>query len=57
MPFSTTRAKRWFNFRRFEAINKDFRYQLTSIGGFAPVYIAEDISDGHFKIAEGKPGA
>jgi trimeric autotransporter adhesin len=41
----------------FEAINKDFRYQLTNIGGFAPVYIAEEVSGGRFKIAGGKPGA
>jgi hypothetical protein len=41
----------------FEVINKDFRYQLTNIGGFAPVYIAEEVSGGHFKIAGGKPGA
>lgn len=40
----------------FEALNKDFRYQLTCIGGFAPVYIAEEISDNRFKIAGGKPG-
>jgi hypothetical protein len=41
----------------FEVINKDFRYQLTSIG--APgrdLYIAEEVSGGHFKIAGGKPG-
>jgi hypothetical protein len=41
----------------FEAVNKDFRYQLTNIGGFAPVYIAEEISGGRFTIAGGKPGA
>jgi len=40
----------------FEALNKDFRYQLTSIGGFAPVYIAEEIANNHFKIAGGTPG-
>jgi len=40
----------------FEVINKDFRYQLTNVGGFAPVYIAEKVSGGHFKIAGGKPG-
>ena len=28
----------------FESLNKDFRYQLTCIGGFAPVYIAEKIA-------------
>jgi len=40
----------------FEALNKDFRYQLTCIGGFAPVYIAEKISDKCFKISGGKAG-
>ena len=40
----------------FEALNKDFRYQLTCIGGFAQVYIAEEISGNQFKIAGGKPG-
>jgi hypothetical protein len=40
----------------FEALNCDFRYQLTCIGGFAPIYIAEKISDHRFKIAGGKRG-
>jgi hypothetical protein len=40
----------------FEALNKDFRYQLTCIGRFAQVYIAEEISDTKFKIAGGIPG-
>jgi hypothetical protein len=40
----------------FEALNKDFRYQLTCMGGFAPVYIAEEISSNRFKIAGGQPG-
>jgi hypothetical protein len=40
----------------FEALNRDFRYQLTSIGGFAPVYIAEKIQGNRFKIAGGTPG-
>jgi hypothetical protein len=40
----------------FEALNKDFRYQLTCIGGFAQVYIAEKITDNTFKIAGGYPG-
>jgi hypothetical protein len=40
----------------FGVLNKEFRYQLTCIGGFAPVYIAEEISENHFKIAGGKPG-
>ena len=39
----------------FEALNKEFRYQLTCIGGFAPVYIAEEISGNQFKIAGGEP--
>ncbi len=40
----------------FETLNRDFRYQLTCIGGFAPVYIAEKISNNRFAIAGGQPG-
>jgi len=40
----------------FEALNRDFRYQLTTIGGYAPVYIAQEISNNKFKIAGGKAG-
>jgi hypothetical protein len=39
----------------FEALNRDFRYQLTCIGGYAPVYIAEKVSNNRFKIAGGNP--
>jgi len=39
----------------FEALNRDFRYQLTCIGGFAPVYIAQKISGNRFSIAGGEP--
>ncbi len=39
----------------FEALNMDFRYQLTCIGGYAPVYIAEEIAGNQFKIAGGRP--
>ncbi len=40
----------------FEALNRDFRYQLTCIGGFAPVYIAEEIHGNRFRISGGRPG-
>jgi hypothetical protein len=40
----------------FEALNKDFRYQLTCIGGHAPVYIAGEVSNNRFRIAGGNPG-
>jgi hypothetical protein len=40
----------------FGALNKDYRYQLTCIGGFAPLYIAEEVSNNQFKIAGGKSG-
>jgi len=40
----------------FEALNADFRYQLTCIGGFAPVYVAEEISGNSFRIAGGEAG-
>jgi len=41
----------------FEVLNKDFRYQLTPIGQPGhDLYIAEEVSGGHFKIAGGTPG-
>jgi hypothetical protein len=40
----------------FEALNQDFRYQLTCVGGFAPVYIAREIEGNQFVIAGGKSG-
>lgn len=40
----------------FEALNRDFRYQLTSIGDYAPVYISQKVKDNTFKIAGGKSG-
>jgi len=40
----------------FEALNRDFRYQLTCIGAFAPIYVAEKMSGSRFKIAGGEPG-
>lgn len=40
----------------FQAENGDFRYTLTCIGGFAPVYIAEEISENSFNVAGGKAG-
>ena len=42
----------------FQALNSDFRYQLTAIGVPGPnLYIAEEISGNRFKVAGGKPGA
>ena len=39
----------------FEALNCDFRYQLTSIGGPAPnLHIAREVSNNRFNIAGGK---
>ncbi len=40
----------------FEALNEDFRYQLTCIGGFSPVYVAQEIEYNAFRIAGGTPG-
>ena len=40
----------------FEALNGNFRYQLTCVGGYAPVYIAERIQNGAFRIAGGTAG-
>jgi len=42
----------------FEALNGDFRYQLTAVGRSSPgLYISEEISGNHFRIAGGIPGA
>lgn len=42
----------------FESVNRDFRYQLTSIGTPGPnLYIAEEIAGNHFRIAGGKAGS
>ena len=41
----------------FEALNRDFRYQLTAMGAPGPnLYIAEQMQDRRFKIAGGTPG-
>jgi len=40
-----------------EALNSDFRYQLTAVGGPGPgLYIAQEIQNGSFRIAGGTPG-
>ncbi|MBO6739771.1 MAG: hypothetical protein JJ916_07925 [Phycisphaerales bacterium] len=42
----------------FEALNRDFRYQLTAIGAPMPnLYIASEISSNEFSIAGGVPNA
>jgi hypothetical protein len=41
----------------FEALNRDFRYQLTSIGGPGPnLYTVQEVQDNRFQIAGGKAG-
>ncbi|GMV72981.1 MAG: hypothetical protein AMXMBFR77_28180 [Phycisphaerales bacterium] len=41
----------------FEAINRDFRYQLTPIGAPAPMlYVADEVRDNRVRIAGGPPG-
>lgn len=40
----------------FEALNRDFRYQLTCIGTVGPVYVADEVNEAHFRIAGGTPG-
>jgi hypothetical protein len=42
----------------FEALNRDFRYQLTAVGAPGPnLYIAQEIANNRFQIAGGTPGA
>jgi len=41
----------------FEALNREFRYQLTALGAPGPnLYVAAEIKGNTFKIAGGKPG-
>jgi len=47
---ATIQMPEWFG-----VLNRDFRYQLTCIGAFAPVYIAEKLANNQFKIGGGKP--
>ncbi len=54
-----TRGSVWITLPKyFEALNQDFRYQLTSIGRPQPtLYVAREISGNRFRISGGKPGA
>jgi trimeric autotransporter adhesin len=41
----------------FEALNRDFRYQLTAIGRPAPaLHVADEIAGNRFRVAGGGPG-
>lgn len=40
----------------FGALNRDFRYQLTCLGGHAPVFVAQEVHQNRFRIAGGHPG-
>jgi len=40
----------------FETLNKDFRYQLTTIGGYAQIFIEQEVQNNKFIIAGGTPG-
>jgi trimeric autotransporter adhesin len=39
----------------FEALNRDFRYQLTVIGQFAQAYVSGELADREFNIKTDKP--
>lgn len=40
----------------FEPLNRDLRYQLTCVGGHAPVYVADEVAGNRFRIAGGRAG-
>jgi hypothetical protein len=48
---ATVQMPEWFG-----VLNRDFRYQLTCIGGFAPVYISQELANNQFKIGGGHSG-
>jgi hypothetical protein len=39
----------------FDALNRDFRYQLTAIGQFAQAMVSKEIANGRFSIKTDKP--
>jgi hypothetical protein len=41
----------------FQSLNKDFRYQLTSLSGLQQVAVAKEISNNRFTIQSEKPGS
>lgn len=48
--YATIQLPEWF-----EALNKDFRYQLTVIGQFAQAIVAEEVENNRFVIRTDKP--
>jgi hypothetical protein len=40
----------------FEALNQDFRYQLTVVGQFAQAIVEQEVENGGFQIRTDKPG-
>jgi hypothetical protein len=40
----------------FEALNKDFRYQLTPMGSFAQATVGKEVHNNQFTIRTNKPG-
>jgi trimeric autotransporter adhesin len=48
--FATVKMPAWF-----EALNGDFRYQLTTVGTFSQAMIAQEITGGKFRIRTSKP--
>jgi hypothetical protein len=48
--FATVTMPAWF-----EALNGDFRYQLTTVGQFAQAMVAREIENGQFTIQTDKP--
>jgi hypothetical protein len=52
------KGEAWVNLPDYlEALNGDFRYQLTAVGTPAPrLYVAREVAQNRFKIAGGRPG-
>jgi hypothetical protein len=48
---ATVRLPAWF-----EALNSEFRYQLTPLGRYSPLYVKSEVRKNRFSIAGGAPG-
>ena len=40
----------------FEALNTEVSYNLTTVGGYSPVYVAQEVQGNRFLVAGGKAG-
>jgi len=53
---ATVKLPDWFQALNGDVSMDSYRYQLTCVGGYAPVYVADEIRNNQFRIAGGASG-